>query len=369
MSATQTARRINAALTQAAEGREGARKFHRSYFGHGVDPQHCFADFLLCVSRAKGKSPTESITAKRRLEGVYKATMLETSGTTGGYLVPPELRDDLMDDVADGAAVRPRATVVKMDSRTLLLPVLDATTAPSASGVAPFWGGMQLQFIPEGLTRLETEPKYRQLSLTAADLGGYALCSRPLMQDGVNLESWLRHTFARSLAWYEDWYFINGQGAGQPVGIINAGCKVTTTRNTTSHFKINDAQNMMASLYAAGEEPVWLMTRAAGTDLVSFTGWIPNGPLILYGSEILVTLKQPALGTAGDVIYADLSFYVIGDRGEVLIDVSHDEPTAFKNNQDAWRIVERVDGQPMLNAPITIPDGGTSTVSPFVVLT
>ena len=366
MSASAAARQIDTALRRAAGAREAARKFHRSYFGD-ANPNYCLADFLLSVARAKSRTPGESLAGRNRLDSVYKAAMAEGSGTTGGYLVPPELRDDLMDDVTDGAVVRPRATVVKMNSRTLTLPVLDATTVPSASGVAPFWGGMQLTFQPEAVSRTETEPKYRAVELTANDLGGYALASRPLMQDGVSLESWLRHTFARSLAWYEDWYFLNGKGAGQPDGVINAACAVTTTRNTGSHFKINDAEAMIANLYAVNE-PAWLMTRAAGTDLVSFTGWIPNGPFSLYGADVLTTLKQPALGTRGDVVLADLSFYVIGDRGEIAIDLSYDEPTAFKNNQGAWRIVERVDGQPRLNAAITIPDGGTTTVSPFCVL-
>ncbi len=367
MSYSAATRQINAALRRAAGAKEGARKFRASYFGADVNPDHCLADFLLSVAKARGSNPAESLAGRRRLESHYKAAMAETSGVVGGYLVPPELRDDLMDDVTDGAAVRPRATVVKMNGRTLSLPVLDATTVPSAAGVAPFWGGMQLQFQPEAATRTETEPKFRQVELTAADLGGYCLTSRPLSQDGVSLESWLRKIFARSLAWYEDWYFINGKGAGQPVGLINAGCAIQVARNASSHFKVVDAQTMVADLYAV-EEPVWLMSRAAGTDLTAFTGWIPNGPFVLYGAPILTTLKQPALGTVGDVILADLSLYVIGDRGEVAIDVSHDEPTAFKNNQDAWRIVERVDGQPWLNAPVTIPDGGTATVSPFVVL-
>ena len=36
-------------------------------------------------------------------------------------------------------------------------------------------------------------------------------------------------------------------------------------------------------------------------------------------------------------------------------------------NQMTWRVVERVDGQPWLEKPITLQDG-SSTVSPFVIL-
>ena len=39
----------------------------------------------------------------------------------------------------------------------------------------------------------------------------------------------------------------------------------------------------------------------------------------------------------------------------------------FLKNQMTWRVVERVDGQPWLEKPITLQDA-SSTVSPFVIL-
>jgi hypothetical protein len=36
-------------------------------------------------------------------------------------------------------------------------------------------------------------------------------------------------------------------------------------------------------------------------------------------------------------------------------------------NQMTWRIVERVDGQPWMEKPVTLADGA-STVSPFVTI-
>ena len=360
---------VNKALSLAARARETARRHQPEVLGRDVDPDYCLADYLLTVKQFGDHfSQNNRLNAQRRLEGHYKAAMAESSGVTGGYVVPPDFQDRILEDISGYAAVRPRATVIPMNSRETFLPTLDATTVPGANGTAPFWGGMRMQFALEGQARAETEPKFRQVALTTSDLGGYAIASNPLMQDGMAIEQWLRTIFARSAAWYEDWYFLNGNGVGQPLGVINAGAALLVSRNTASHFKVQDGQGMLAALYNVGP-PVWLIARGAAADVVAITGWVPNDPLTLYGAPIEFTLKQPALGTQGDAILADLSLYVIGDRKQISIDVSYDEPTAYLNNQAVWRVVERVAGAPWISAPITIPDAALSTtVSPFVIL-
>ena len=77
------------------------------------------------------------------------------------------------------------------------------------------------------------------------------------------------------------------------------------------------------------------------------------------------TEKVPALGTKGDLMLLDPSFYVIGDR--MQIEIAASEHVNFLKNQMTWRVVERVDGQPWLDKPVTLQDGATQ-VSPFVVL-
>ena len=80
---------------------------------------------------------------------------------------------------------------------------------------------------------------------------------------------------------------------------------------------------------------------------------------------VAVTEKVPALGTKGDLSLIDPSFYVIGDR--MSIEIAASEHVNFLKNQMTWRVVERVDGQPWLDKPITLQDA-TTQVSPFVVL-
>ena len=85
----------------------------------------------------------------------------------------------------------------------------------------------------------------------------------------------------------------------------------------------------------------------------------------LLGRPAFATEKVPALGTKGDLSLLDPSYYVVGDR--MQIEVAASEHVNFLKNQMTWRVVERIDGQPWLDKPVTLQDGATQ-VSPFVVL-
>ena len=87
--------------------------------------------------------------------------------------------------------------------------------------------------------------------------------------------------------------------------------------------------------------------------------------MTLMGYPIFFIENCPTLGTAGDLILADWSKYVIGDRQMVTIDSS--KHFRFQNDITAWRAVARLDGRPWLSAPLTLRNGATQ-VSPFVIL-
>jgi HK97 family phage major capsid protein len=85
----------------------------------------------------------------------------------------------------------------------------------------------------------------------------------------------------------------------------------------------------------------------------------------LLGRPAIMTEKLPILGSRGDLMLIDPSCYIIGDR--MSIEIAASEHVNFLKNQMTWRVVERVDGQPWMDRPITLQDT-TSQVSPFVAL-
>jgi len=103
-------------------------------------------------------------------------------------------------------------------------------------------------------------------------------------------------------------------------------------------------------------------TGGSGMFVANAAGGPPNS---LFGRPIIFTEKCSTLGTAGDVILADLDFYLIGDRQTLtMASSSH---VRFQNGEIAWRLTERLDGRPWIDTALT-PRNGSNTLSPFVAL-
>ncbi len=366
---------VSMGLRRYAELLSHPRRERRRALGPDVDEDYCFTDFLFSVSTGDHRRLTKVYEAERT-----KAPLGQASGPSGGYLVPADLQLELMGDVAEDALFRPRATVVNMTSSTQILSLPDAGTVQSAAA-SPFFGGLRMAWTNENIVRNETEPTWRAVTLRAWDLTGYCLQSNPhYMDSGPGVEGFLRKLFARSLAWYEDYSYLQGNGAGMPMGIIQSAATKVVTRQTSVQFTQQDVYKMSQALLPdSWHRAIWIVSVSIWEWLTKLgsTQWQMNmqyereqgevPAFVLNGQPGYVSEKLPVVGTTGDVVLCDPGLYVIGDRGAVEIVASRDEPTAFLKNQQVWRVTYRGDGQPWFSKTITLQDGATS-VSPYVVL-
>jgi HK97 family phage major capsid protein len=83
------------------------------------------------------------------------------------------------------------------------------------------------------------------------------------------------------------------------------------------------------------------------------------------GRPVIPTEHNATLGTPGDIILADLTQYVMADKGAPT--TASSIHVRFLNDETTFRFVYRVDGQPVWKKPLT-PKNGTNTYSPFVAL-
>jgi HK97 family phage major capsid protein len=385
---------VNEALQRFADAQSKSRKNAvPAIFGAGNsgDPQYNFGDFCLAVATKNHK----------RLEEVYhsyrtddqgnrtKAALGESSGVTGGYVVPPDFYRQLLALIEEMAILRSRAFVQPMASATLQFPYLDITTAQSA-GVSPFFGGVQMYWTEEAQTRTETEPAFKMMELKAHELSGYSVSSNVLLQDAAfGLEKFLKVLFARAIAWFEDYAFLQGNGVGKPLGVLNSGATITTggggqgagQRDAANQISFNDVATMLSKFLPsslASGNGLWTATPSTLPQLLQLKdganraifisidqGAVKTPTWKLLGLPLVITEKMPALGTTGDLMLIDPSLYVIGDR--MQIEIAASEHVNFLKNQMTWRVVERVDGQTWLDKAITLQDH-TTQVSPFVAL-
>jgi HK97 family phage major capsid protein len=392
------AQTVEAALKQFQDAQSQARKHgvpaifgdpgaNASRLAYDRDPRHCFGDWLVKVAKACVGRTCDAIQASRDLERDYgttiapwqKAAMGESSGVTGGYTVPPDFYTQLLAISAEDNFFRQRAFVQPMGSATLQFPYLDITTVQSA-GVSPFFGAVQAYWTAEAQTRTETEPQFKMMELKANELSGYSVSSNVLLQDAAfGLEKFLYTLFGKAVAWYEQFAFLQGNGVGKPLGILNAPATLVQTRNTSNTVKYPDIANIFSKLLPSSiNRAVWVITPTVIPQLLQLQDGANRAIFIsidqgavkppvwkLLGLPVQITEMMPAMGTKGDVSLVDCSNYVIGDR--MSLEIAASEHVNFLKNQMTWRFVQRVDGQPWMDKAVTLQDG-TTQVSAFVVL-
>jgi HK97 family phage major capsid protein len=306
--------------------------------------------------------------------------MVESVGASGGFLVPTEYLAQLQAVGPEDGIVRPRSTVIRMRRRSIDVPVLDQTG--TTAGHPHWFGGMIFYWSEEASAKTVTTASFRKVTLTAHKLIGYTRASDELLDDAaISLSDFIAGPmgFRGGCIWNEDYTFLQGTGAGQPLGVINAGATITVNRTAANQVYYADLVNMLES-FLPSANGVWVASQSVMSNLLTMqdqaggaanTGTYVWGsaadgvPARLLGLPVIFTEKVPRVGTAGDIGLYDFKYYLLGDRQATTIESTKYDQWAY--DQTSWRVVHRVDGQPWLSAPLTLADG-TSQVSPFVIL-
>jgi HK97 family phage major capsid protein len=122
--------------------------------------------------------------------------------------------------------------------------------------------------------------------------------------------------------------------------------------------------------------PVWITSQTTIPQLAVIADagnnnlWMPSAvaglPPTLMGIPVLFHERSVALGTAGDLILADLSYYLIKEGSGPFVQAS--EHVYFTSNRTVIKVFWNVDGQPWLSEPIPLEGSAGNTVSPFIIL-
>ena len=213
--------------------------------------------------------------------------------------------------------------------------------------------------------------------MVAHKLIGYTTASDELVADSaISLADFLSGPLgmAGGIAWMEDYAFIQGTGAGQPLGVINAGATISVARVGTDPT-YPDLCNMVENFLPSGRG-VWFISQSLYSEMLQMSGPTGNAsylwgnaqsgaPNMLLGFPVVFTEKCPLRNNPGDVILADWRYYLIGDRQATTVESTQFD--LWRYDKTSWRAVHRVDGQPWLSQPLYYQDG-TTQISPFVIL-
>lgn len=338
------------------------------------------ADYFSAIHHDAGRRNPENFNTQdeiRKIQNAYGSTV----PSDGGFLIPEVLRATLLATALETAVVRPRATVVPMDSLSVPFPTIDQTTHAGSvhGGLAGFWTEESAQLVA-------SQARFGRVVLNAKKLTVYGEAPNELFADSaISFQAFIDQKLPEALSWFEDIAFINGTGVGEPLGWLKADAAVTVAAEggqTATTIVWNNIVKMYARMLPASlGRAVWvanidtfpqLATMALSVGTGGGPVWIgtpgqsgaATPPVTILGRPVIFTEKVPTLGAIGDINFVDLDYYLIGDRQAMQASTS--PHYKFQNDQTVFRVIERVDGRPWIESAITPASGSGNTLSPFV---
>ncbi len=292
----------------------------------------------------------------------------------GGALIPPEFSTEVLTRVMARSAILGKVRVMPMNSDVLYIPgVVDDDRSQGKAGGIKFYPVAELSTPTATKINLEsTKLELRQFAalVYASDkVLDFAPALRALINPQIEDAMYL------SMA---DW-FVNGTGAGQPLGVIGCGAEVSVAKETGQAADTIDANNV-AKAFARleGNSAEWFCSKTIFPQLFKMsipvgTGGAPifimnvsqTAPGSLLGYPVNYEEVMPVLGDKGDLLLADFSKYMIGQRtAGAGLQVAESMHLKFDYFQTTFRFSFYLDGRPTVNVPLKPRRG--NTLSPFV---
>ncbi|MEY2653558.1 MAG: hypothetical protein RLZZ524_586, partial [Pseudomonadota bacterium] len=344
-----------------------------------VQPYAHLGEQLMDVMRAcrPGAKPSP-----RLLKAAKAPTgMSEGVPADGGFLVQTDLVAQLMRPVYETGALlsRVRRFEVSSNSNSIELFGVNETSRATGhryGGVTGYWGA-------EAELKADSHPTFRKVRMELRKLYALAYATDELLQDASLVGQVIGEAARNELQFLAENAIINGTGVGQPQGILGAPCLVSQAAEALQGDTVvaENLVHMWERRWAPGNY-VWLINQEVESQLMMLDlpaggagalVYLPPGGFSgapygsIFGRPVLVTEYNQELGTAGDIILADLSQYYLATKGGIQEAMSIH--VHFVYDESVFRFVMRVEGQPAWSSALTPFEATTGhTVSPFVAL-
>lgn len=297
--------------------------------------------------------------------------ILMDNGASGGYLVGTEMAQTILSVSPERQMIRPLAMVIPggdQPNATFEIPYFDQSSSVS--------GSIAFAHRKEDVDMTESDADFGMLKLEAKEQSTFLQIGKKTAVNGeaVGLGTFLSNFFVREKVATEDYFFLNGNGNNQPLGMLNAPCKLNVTRDTATKIKFVDITSMVVRLldengalflgnrFSLSE--IVAIADANGNNLIYQPGNIQGGiPQSLFGLPLRLTTNTPSLGTEGDLMLVNPAYYVIKDgRAWELLLYDVQPKKQMLDYVGLWD----VDGAPWLKNAVKMKDG--NSYSPIVVL-
>jgi HK97 family phage major capsid protein len=306
----------------------------------------------------------------------------EMDPSTGGFLVQTDFSTAIFQRAYDLGEILSRVQKLTISSNAngIKIPGVDETSRATGSR----WGGVQSYWVAEGTSVTASKPKFRLIELDLKKMMSVMYVTDELLADASILSSIATQAFSEEIVFMTEDAIWEGTGAGMPLGILLANATVSVAKETgqaSATLTYTNILAMWSRMWARSRQnAVWFINQDVEPQLYSLSQvigvsgvpvYLPANGIsgaaygTLFGRPVIPIEYGSTLGTAGDIVLADMSQYVLADKGGV--DSQSSMHVAFLTDEMVFRITYRVDGQPLWNSALT-PFKGSSTKSPFITL-
>jgi len=305
----------------------------------------------------------------------------EAVPSDGGFLVQKDFSTEVLKRLYQTGEIssRVRRVAISPGANGLKMNAIDETSRVDGSR----WGGVLAYWLNEADALTATKPKFRQIELNLQKLGAVYYATDEILQDASALEAVFTEAFSEEMGFKLEEAIMNGDGVGKPLGVLNSGAVITVTHDSGDSgatISTNDVLLMWQRLWPRSRQSsVWFINPDVEAKLYPLTLGSGTAVQLLYtppgtqgnqygkllGRDVIPTEHQATLGTPGDIVLADLSTYVMIDKGAPQQAASMH--VRFLNDEMTFRTTYRCDGQPWWNKALT-PKNGSNTQSPFIQL-
>jgi HK97 family phage major capsid protein len=339
-----------------------------------------FGHFMLGIKGIRTGSPSPEMLQYVKFTAGH---MEEGIDSQGGFLSPETYLATLLEIMHEEGQVTSRCREIPITGQLVKVPAIDETSRALGSR----YGGTRGYTIAEGEQFTLSNTKLRLIKLEPSKKGTITYASDELNEGSAFAIGQLILGIAgQELAFIMDNEVINGTGAAEALGVLNAPATVSQAKETgqaATTIVYENIVKMWSRMFARSRpNSVFFINQSIEPELFTMalnvgTGGAPaylpaNGlsstPFATLMGRPVVPIEQcAALGTVGDIILADMSQYLLGVKsGGVRTAVS--EHLRFDYEQNAYRASVRFDGQPWWNNALTPFKDTTKTQSPFVTL-
>lgn len=260
------------------------------------------------TGRASNEYKNAMLSALRSNFRNISNVLQEGVDTDGGYLVPEEYDDRLIESLEEENIFRGLATIVTTSGERK---INIAASKPAAA------------WIEEGGALSFGDATFDQILLDAHKLHVAIKVTEELLYDNAfKLENYILEQFAKALANAEEDAFLNGTGVGQPLGIFaeSGGGEVADT--LTAALKADDILTLVGKLKRPyRKNAAFIMNDSIVNQIRKFKDnngayiWQPSyqagEPDKLLGYNVYTSAYAPENAIA----FGDFRYYNIGDRG------------------------------------------------------